>query len=175
MTTPAAVAKRIAVAGALTIGAELAAAVLWPVPQQASFDASGVIGKKNGSTALRVAAVGDSTLTGPGVDSAGEIWAQEVARRLAANLERQIELRSWAVGGATAGEVVEQQLPAALDFAPHLALVSVGANDAIRGVPMRRFAASLDTIVSSLIDHGALVVCCLLYTSPSPRDGLLSR
>ena len=27
----------------------------------------------------------------------------------------------------------------------------------------------------SFLIWGALVMCCLLYTSPSPRDGLLSR
>ena len=29
--------------------------------------------------------------------------------------------------------------------------------------------------VAELIDGGDISCCCLLYTSPSPRDGLLSR
>ena len=49
-------------------------------------------------------------------------------------------------------------MAAAVDFAPHVALVSVGANDVIRGVPMRRLEANLDRIVSALTDHGALVI-----------------
>lgn len=157
MTSPANVARRLAMAGALTIGAELAAAVLWPVPDQTSFDASAVLG--DGVPPLRVAALGDSTLTGPGVESADEIWARVVGRRLVGELGRQVDLRSFGAGGATATEVVAGQLDAALDFAPHLALVSVGANDVIRGVPMRRFSLNLDRIVSSLTDNGALVVC----------------
>lgn len=144
-------------AGALTIGAELAAAVLWPVPDQASFDVSGRFGA--GDTTLRVAALGDSTLTGPGVGSVDEIWAQIVATRLADRMAVRVDLRSWAAGGATASEVVEHQLEPAIAFEPHVALVSIGANDVIRSVPMRRFAASLDTIVGKLTGNGCLVVC----------------
>ncbi|HJR91134.1 MAG TPA: GDSL-type esterase/lipase family protein [Acidimicrobiia bacterium] len=156
MTGPTRVVRRMAVAGALTIGAELAAAVLWPVPEQPSFDASALLGE--GDRPLRVAGLGDSTLTGPGAANADEIWIRVVGRRLSNELDRSVDLRSFGVGGATAGEVVAGQLDAALAFAPHLALVSVGANDVIRGVPMRRFAGHLDRIVSALTDIGAVVV-----------------
>lgn len=159
MTSPTAVARKLAVAGALTIGAELAAAVLWPVPEQASFDASLSIPGSKGSRPLRVAALGDSTLTGPGVEGSDEIWVQVVAHRLAAELDRGVELKSFGVGGATAAEVVADQLEPAIAFAPHLALVSVGANDVIRGVAMRRFGAQLDRIVCELTDAGAVVWC----------------
>lgn len=152
-------ARRVVMAGALTIGAELAAAVLWPVPGQPSFDASLSIPGDPAARPLRVAALGDSTLTGPGADNADDIWVRVVARRMVAELGCGLELRSLAVGGATAAEVVAEQLQPAVDFAPHVALVSVGANDVIRGVPMRRFAAQLDHIVSALADAGALVWC----------------
>ena len=32
-----------------------------------------------------------------------------------------------------------------------------------------------DKLVAALADRGKLLAPCLLYTSPSPRDGLLSR
>lgn len=156
MTTSARVARRLAVAGALTLSAELAAAVLWPVPDQPSFDPS--LSLAGQGPPLRIAALGDSTLTAPGVQGPDEIWIRVVARRLSQHLERPISLRSVGVGGATSSDLVAGQLDAALDFGPHLALVSVGANDVIRGVPMRRLGANLETIVSSLTDSGARVL-----------------
>ena len=41
------------------------------------------------------------------------------------------------------------------------------------------YSQNIPSIVNDFIDDGKLVsresICCLLYTSPSPRDGLLSR
>ena len=156
MTTPTRIAKNLAVAGAITVGAELAAAVLWPAPDQPEFDPSVVI--PNGSTTLRLAALGDSTITAPGVEDPDEIWVREVAYRLADRLRRTVALQSFAVGGATTGDVAAGQVTGAVAFAPHLTLVSVGANDIIRGVPMRRLTANLDTIVSQLTASGSRVV-----------------
>jgi lysophospholipase L1-like esterase len=144
-------------AGAFTLGAELAAAVLWPAPFQDEFDPSGRVGPPMGS-ALRVAALGDSSCTGPGVASADEIWLRLLATRLSADLTRPVELRSFARGGACARHVRQEQLTGAVAWSPELALVSVGANDVIRGVPMRRFSRDLDTIVGSLAAAGSLVV-----------------
>ncbi|MGA7272280.1 MAG: SGNH/GDSL hydrolase family protein [Acidimicrobiia bacterium] len=156
MTTPVRVARRLAFAGALTLSAELAAAVLWPAPHQPSFDASLFL--TGDGRPLRLAALGDSTLTAPGVQGPDEIWVRVVARRLSQHLARPISLRSVGVGGATSSDLVADQLDHALTFSPHLALVSVGANDVIRGVPMRRLASNLETIVSSLTESGARVL-----------------
>ncbi|CAN5797152.1 hypothetical protein BH23ACT5_BH23ACT5_14370 [soil metagenome] len=149
--------RRLVAAGALTLGAELAAAVLWPAPSQDEFDASGRVGPRSG-TALRVAALGDSSCTGPGVASAEEIWLRLIAARLNETLGRPVDLRSFARGGSCARHVLQDQLEPATAWRPQLALVSVGANDVIRGVPMRRFARDLDAIVGSLVAAGSLVV-----------------
>ena len=45
-------------------------------------------------------------------------------------------------------------------------------------IPFCKTYFSLDQFQSQLIDfafYGAYYIGCLLYTSPSPRDGLLSR
>ena len=63
--------------GAATLGLELAVAVLWPAPRQAEFDPSGTYGEGDGPP-LRVAALGDSTLTAPGVAGVSDIWVTEV-------------------------------------------------------------------------------------------------
>lgn len=150
-------ARILAMAGAVTLGTELALALLWRAPQQTEFDASGTFGPVR-PEALRLAALGDSTLTAPGVLDADEIWVRVVAERLSQRLDRQVDLRSFGVGGATAADVVRDQLPAAIAFSPHVSLVSVGANDVIRGVPMRRFQRSLEVIVAELRREGSEVV-----------------
>lgn len=151
------VARKLAIAGVATVTVELALAVLWPAPEQLEFDASGSFGVGRGRP-IRLAALGDSTLTGPGVATANDIWVRVVADRLSSRLGRQVDLRSFGTGGATAAVVARDQLPWALDFSPHISLVSVGANDVMRGVPMRKLMSDLDTIVGGLAGVGSRVV-----------------
>jgi lysophospholipase L1-like esterase len=151
------VARKLAVAGVVTVGAELALAVLWPAPEQPEFDASGSFGSSRREP-LRLAALGDSTLTAPGVVGRDEIWVSVVADRLSTHLDRGVDLLSLGAGGATAAAVMRDQLPAALEFSPHVSLLSVGANDVMRGVPMRRFMGELDMIVGELSRQGSAVV-----------------
>jgi lysophospholipase L1-like esterase len=137
---------------------ELAFAYLWPAPRQIEFDASGTFGEDYPGPPLRLAAMGDSTLTAPGVSEADEIWIRQVARRLADVTRRPVELRSFGVSGSTSLDVLVDQLPRALDFDPHLAVVSVGANDVIKGVSMRKLHDNLDRIVAALAGSGVQVI-----------------
>lgn len=150
-------ARKLAIAGMATVTAELALAVLWPAPEQPEFDASRSFGVGQGGP-VRLAALGDSTLTAPGVVAPDDIWVRVVADRLSSQLQRQVDLRSFGMGGATAAVVAADQLPAARDFSPHISLLSVGANDVMRGVPMRRLMRDLDTIVGELSQMGSRVV-----------------
>ncbi len=156
-----AIGSHVAKASALVlaaVGTELAFAYLWPAPRQPEFDASFLVGSEYERPPLRVAALGDSTLTAPGVSSADEIWIRQVARRLSETTLRPVELRSFGVGGSDSADVRHEQLPLALEFEPHLAVVSVGANDLIRGLPIRRLHDHLDHIVGALTASGAQVV-----------------
>ena len=70
------------------------------------------------------------------------------------------------VAGALGGNATAAQRPAARAAATH--------------APTRRALASLDACAPRWAAHGfgtlgAVPGACLLYTSPSPRDGLLSR
>lgn len=150
--------RRLITAMVAAVGMELAFAYLWPAPRQPEFDASGSFGEDHPGPVLRLAAMGDSTLTAPGVADADDIWIRHVARRLADETRRPVELRSFGVGGATSLDVLVDQLPHALDFQPHLAVVSVGANDVIKGVSMRKLHDNLDRIVSALKATGAQVI-----------------
>lgn len=141
----------------ITFGAELAYAYLWPVPRQPEFDASIYVSGGEGRL-LRAVALGDSTVTAPGLTHADDIWIRAVVRDLAASTGRPVDLRSFGVGGSTSADVLADQLPAALAFRPDVAFLSVGANDLIRGMPVARLARNLDQIVGELRRQGAEVV-----------------
>lgn len=97
---------------------------------------------------LRIVVLGDSSVTSPGVEPLDASWPRQIAQRLTDRY--RVELRSVAVGGSKARDVIADQLPPALAFDPDLAFVSVGANDALRGTPLRRFEREYRQIVAQL-------------------------
>ena len=144
------------VAGAaVVLGQILHAAHRPDLPSYDNYDTSGVCGE-SGRPRLRLVAIGDSSITAPGVNRVDDAWVRKVAIRLTDRY--QVDLRALAVGGSKAADVLHNQLPAALALAPDVAIVSVAANDAIRAVPASRFGAELDEIVDALISAGARVV-----------------
>jgi lysophospholipase L1-like esterase len=70
----------------------------------------------------------------------------------------RVEVVSFAVGGSRASDLVRTQLPPAAALRPDVALVSVGGNDALRGVPLASFRSHLDTIAATLAATAGLVV-----------------
>jgi acyl-CoA thioesterase-1 len=147
--------RRGAVAGFTLIGLEAAYALLRPVPLLEQFDPSGEFGDPTKPT-LRVAVLGDSSVTAPGVTGPHEIWVSLICSRLADT--RHVILKSFAVGGSMAHTVIDEQLAGALDFGPDVVFVSVGANDAIKGVPLHRFEENLGHLIGALVESGAVVV-----------------
>lgn len=147
--------RRGALAAALVIGLEAAYAYLRPAPDLPQFDPSGDFGDP-GKPLLRVAVMGDSSVTAPGVGRPEEIWVSRLARWMAEH--RSVQVRSFAVGGSRARDLVETQMTDAIAFRPDLVLVSVGANDVLKGVTARRFEVSLDRLIGELAATGALVV-----------------
>ena len=97
---------------------------------------------------LRIVAVGDSSLTAPGIDDLDDVWLRRLA--LAYAHRHHVELISLGVGGSRARDVVEGQLDAAVALRPDLAVVTVGGNDAIRAESVRRYRAALEKIVGRL-------------------------
>jgi lysophospholipase L1-like esterase len=170
--------RRGALAGFAIVMVEAAYAVLRPAPALEEFDPSGEFGDPSQPT-LKVAVLGDSSVTAPGVSGPHEIWVSRVCHRLAER--RHVDLRSFAVGGSRARDVIENQLEPALEFGPDLVFVSVGANDAIKGVSLHRFAADLERLVGALAESGATVVQSgvgVLGTIPRlhpPLSNLMSR
>ena len=159
MARNAAVRNALSVA---TIGfgalAGLVAEYLWttrrPLPSLTGIDASGRIGAIGAAVPLRVVALGDSTLTGPGLDDPNHIWLPQAFARL--GVPGGVELISLAVGGSCAADVA-RRVDEAIELDPDLVVVAVGCNDVIHSTPTRRFAATLDSIVGRLRATGAVV------------------
>jgi lysophospholipase L1-like esterase len=103
----------------------------------------------DGAVPLRVVAVGDSTLTGPGLEHDGLIWLHQALDRLAHH--RPIELISLAVGGSRVEDTLER-IPETIDLQPDLVVVAVGANDALHGTPIGRVRKGLQHLVTELLD-----------------------
>ncbi len=117
------------------------------LPTHPNQDPSGTFGDP-GLPPVRIVMLGDSSVTAPGVDPIDASWARRMVHRISA--EWRAELISVAVGGARAANVLANQVPAAVATGADIAIVSVGANDALRGTAMRSFEERYDRILTEL-------------------------
>lgn len=147
--------RRGAIAGLTLVGIEVAYALLRPTPRLDDFDPSGEFGDPSHPT-LRVVVMGDSSVTAPGVAGPHETWIAAVCSRLSE--DRHVLLRSLAVGGSMAHDLLEGQLKDAIAFEPDLVFVSVGGNDALKGIPLATFRSNLDRLIGALASTGAVVI-----------------
>lgn len=144
------------VAGAaVVVGQILYAAHRPDLPSYDDYDTSGALGDP-GRPGFTLVAIGDSSITAPGVNQVDDAWIRRVAYSLTDRYF--VYLHALAVGGSKASDVLGNQLERALQLQPDLAVVSVAANDAIRGVSPARFSQQVDEIVGRLIEVGARVV-----------------
>jgi lysophospholipase L1-like esterase len=143
----AVVASALAGAGALLAGQALYARCRRDLPTVIGSDASGTEGDPS-HPKVRVAAAGDSTLTGPGLDDPADVWLRQALRDMAAARGLQFELRSFAVGGSRLRDVLHDQLDQLLAYRPDVAVVVVGTNDALRCTPLADVRELTTRIVS---------------------------
>ncbi len=134
-----------AVAGSVgLIAGQAAYASLRRLPLADGFDPSGEFGDL-AQHSLRLAILGDSTVTGQGLASVDDCWPRVVARHLADRF--RVELRSYAIGGSRSWHVLHEQVPLAEVHRHDVVIVSVGSNDILRMTPVWRFERRLDEIV----------------------------
>jgi lysophospholipase L1-like esterase len=125
------------------------------LPTFPNQDPSGTFGDSS-LPALRLVALGDSSITAPGIEDLDDTWIRRVAK--AFTDQYRVELVAVAVGGSKARDVVEGQLAEAVRLEPDIAMVSVGANDAIRATSPSSYRADTETIADTLEAAGAVVV-----------------
>ena len=138
---------RPSIAGAAVLGGQLYDAIhRADLPSYRDHDPSGDFGDPS-SPRLRIVALGDSSVTAPGVE-VDDSWI----RRLAAHFANRyrVELCSVAVGGSKARDVRYTQVPAALATRGDVAILSVGSNDAMRMTPIARYEEDLAATVADL-------------------------
>lgn len=107
-------------------------------------------------------ALGDSTVEGIGASSEHHTYVSQIYERLRL-VYPEASLVNLGVRGAKSGDVIEAQLPRALDLRPHLVTLSIGPNDITGRVRLGEYEANLETIFTALVrETGALIVANLL-------------
>ncbi len=119
-----------------------------------------------GATHIQIAVLGDSTVTGPGLDEPSGLWLHQA---LAVIDGPGHSVSSFAKGGAKTSDVVADQLDRAIAISPDLAVVSVGTNDSIRGVTIAAMRRDLVTIVSALAETAIVVLMGVGDLATIPR------
>jgi len=139
-----------------------------PLPEFEDLDLTGHYGPTpNGRTEpLAVAVLGDSTVTGPGLEHGREVFVARAAH----HSRLPVRLTRHAVGGSRISDVLRQQLPNVLDTRPDLAIISVGANDAVHSTPLPQFERDMRAVLGALDRAGIEVVLCgLIDLAVIPR------
>lgn len=108
-------------------------------------------------TPLRLAMIGDSAAAGLGADTPDETPGALLAAALAEGTGRPVLLDVLAVVGARSADL-DAQVCRALLSPPHLAVLSVGANDITHRVPVRRALAAQRDAVRRLAEADVRVV-----------------
>ena len=124
-------------------------------PHFGDLDPSGSFGDP-ALPSVSIVLLGDSTNTGPGLNSPEEIWVRQVVDRLTDRFH--VELTSVSKGGAKVGHVLRTQVRLVEGGAWDVAIVSVGANDALRGTPRRVMLKRLGHAVDRLLEVTGTVV-----------------
>ena len=109
------------------------------------------------SPVLRLAMLGDSLAAGLGVDAPEQLPGVVLARGLANDSGRPVQLDTLAICGCTSRRLAGQ-VDAALINAPNAALVMIGANDVTRRIPPWESARLLGEAVSRLRAAGTTVI-----------------
>ena len=123
-------------------------------PSFPDLDPSGTFGDAD-LPLKRIALLGDSTITGPGLDSADDIWIRQMVPLLTERYRVQID--SFALHGARVKDVLFFQIKE-LDTEFDLALVSAGSNDALRGMTQLQMRQILSTICAQVLEYSRVVV-----------------
>ena len=126
--------------------------------------------------AWRVAILGDLLATGYGIGASAAY--PRVLERIARDAGWPIEVSIWAANGHTTADGLANAHDIAR-WAPHVAVVALGGNDALRGTPAPTVRANLDQLLATLRPSSSyLVVAGMRGTASArrgPRRGLPSR
>lgn len=115
------------------------------------------------ATPLKIVAFGDSLTSGhklPQKDAYPAVLQQKLK---AAGLP--FVIYNQGISGDTTGGAL-RRLDRALELGPRIAIVELGVNDGLRGVPVPQVKANLEKIISALQQQGADVLLCAMEALP---------
>jgi lysophospholipase L1-like esterase len=147
------------------LGIEVELARRGPDLDKVPYALDGLIGARAGEQPLRVVWLGDSTAAGVGASSpdAG------VARKVAAGLDRPVQLSSLAVSGDRVADVLKDQLPRVAKLDPDLVLISIGSNDAVHLTAVGTFRSRYRRMLEGLPATAEVVVLGVPDMGSPPR------
>jgi lysophospholipase L1-like esterase len=117
-----------------------------------------VVVGEHGDPPLRLVVLGDSTGSGVGAVSQDLGYPRRVARALAGNLHRRVELRVFAVSGARVHDVLTDQLARLGELKADVVLLVVGGNDVTHLASPARVRVDLAAVLDRLGGLGVPVV-----------------
>lgn len=137
--------------------------------------------KKTYGDPLRLLVLGDSIAAGLGAERRKDTLGARLARGLAKELHRAVDLRTAAVVGSESSALVQQLDGLPTSYRPDVAVIVVGGNDVTHRVPVSESVQHLESAILRLRTRGAVVVVgtCpdlgALREVPQPLRSLGSR
>jgi lysophospholipase L1-like esterase len=125
------------------------------LPEGAGPSSAPLAGRESG--VIRLAMLGDSLAAGLGADGPEQLPGVVLARGLATDAGRPVQLDTFAICGCTSRRLGGQVDTTLID-PPHLATIMIGANDVIRWIPVWESAKLLGEAVSRLRAAGTTVI-----------------
>lgn len=141
----------------LVVEAKLARKTIGTITAEPPPDATGWYGRGRPGPAITIALLGDSSAAGYGVERVEDTPGAHLASGIAAQADRRVHLREFAVVGAQSSHL-GAQVDAALHTHPDVAVILIGANDVTHTVTPSQSVRHLAEAVRRLREAGVAVL-----------------
>ncbi len=152
------VALGLVVAVALLLGVEVIVAMQREyLPTTPALSIGGTFGDVD-ARPLTFVVLGDSTAAGVGAGSADDAYPTRLARLIAREHFFRVRLLALGVSGARVADVLDEQLPRALDEDPDVVFVGIGANDVTHVTRLDDVDDDMGALLDTLRERGVATV-----------------
>ena len=142
----------LAVGGVVLIGIEIVIALRREyLPTEPALKLDDTFGNP-GDDAVTLVVMGDSTAAGLGAGEPANAYPQLLAQRLASDGFR-VDLRVFGLSGARVKDVLDEQLPKALEADPDYVFIGIGANDVTHLTSLGEVRSDMAEVLRTLQDR----------------------